>query len=73
MNRKPYSHLEGQRIQTEGPGAGPAVNDDHYLPPRKTVHPTEKEKWLPFFYRSLLWIFVLLVIGLLFWGYQRLY
>ncbi|MGF7030437.1 hypothetical protein J2T17_001342 [Paenibacillus mucilaginosus] len=73
MNRKPYLPAEGQRGQAERPGTGPAVPDDHYLPPRKTVHPTEKEKWLPLFYRSLLWIFVLLVVGLLFWGYQRLY
>ncbi|KPV55496.1 hypothetical protein QJ48_32890 [Paenibacillus sp. A3] len=44
--------------------------DDHYLPPRKTVHPTEKEKWLPYFYRSLLWIFILLVAGLSAWGWK---
>ncbi|MEC0212202.1 hypothetical protein P4H70_24975 [Paenibacillus ehimensis] len=51
------------RVKEEGP-------DDHYLPPRKTVHPTEKEKWLPYFYRSLLWIFILLVAGLSVWGWK---
>lgn len=40
-----------------GTRAGSDVPEDHYLPPRKVVHPTEKEKWLRFFYRSLLWIF----------------
>ncbi|SDC39349.1 hypothetical protein SAMN02799630_00465 [Paenibacillus sp. UNCCL117] len=46
--------------------------EEHYLPPRKSVHPTEKEKWLRIFYRSLLWIFILLVTGLLLWGWKRL-
>ncbi|MED4602475.1 hypothetical protein P9314_17550 [Paenibacillus validus] len=55
-----------------GTRAGSDVPEDHYLPPRKVVHPTEKEKWLRFFYRSLLWIFVLLVAGLLVWGWQRI-
>lgn len=45
--------------------------DETFLPPRKTVHPTEKEKWLPIFYRTLLWLFILLVVGLLVWGWRR--
>ncbi|MEK8127435.1 hypothetical protein WMW72_05855 [Paenibacillus filicis] len=45
---------------------------DTYLPPRRSVHPTERERWLRIFYRSLLWIFILLVIGLLLWGWKRL-
>ncbi|WP_248925388.1 hypothetical protein [Paenibacillus hamazuiensis] len=42
--------------------------DEHFLPPRKAVHPTEKEKWVKIFYRSLLGLFVALVAGLLTWG-----
>lgn len=46
--------------------------DDRFLPPRNTVHPTEKERWLPVFYRTLLWLFILLVVGLLIWGWDYL-
>ncbi|MCZ8512905.1 hypothetical protein O9H85_10840 [Paenibacillus filicis] len=56
--------------QTEGGPAPSAEPDEHYLPPRKTVHPTERERWVRFFYRSLLWIFILLVSGLLLWGWK---
>jgi hypothetical protein len=45
--------------------------DDTFLPPRNRVHPTEKERWLRFFFLSLLWLFILLVVGLLFWGWRR--
>jgi hypothetical protein len=45
--------------------------DDHFLPPRRTVHPTEKAKWIRIFYRTLLWLFVSLVIGLIIWGARR--
>jgi cytoskeletal protein RodZ len=45
--------------------------DETFLPPRHVVHPAEREKWLRFFYLSLLWVFILLVAGLLFWGWQR--
>jgi hypothetical protein len=48
----------------------PGKPNDHYLPPRKTVHPTEKERWLRYFYRSLLWIFIGLVAGLIVWGWR---
>ena len=51
-------------------GPAEAGREEHFLPSRKTVHPTEKERWVRFFYRSLLWIFVLLVAGLLFWGWR---
>jgi type VI protein secretion system component VasF len=44
--------------------------DEHFLPPRKAVHPAEKERWSKLFYRSLLWMFILLVVGLLVWGRQ---
>jgi hypothetical protein len=40
----------------------------HYLPPRKAVHPSEKRKWTAVFYQTLLWLFVLLVVGLTIWG-----
>lgn len=45
--------------------------EETFLPPRKTVHATEKEKWLPIFYRTLLWLFIALVVGLLVWGWRR--
>ncbi|SFK92437.1 hypothetical protein SAMN03159341_102178 [Paenibacillus sp. 1_12] len=45
--------------------------DDTFLPPRKVVHPGESDKWLRIFYLSLLWVFILLVAGLLIWGWQR--
>ncbi|TDF99315.1 hypothetical protein [Paenibacillus piri] len=45
--------------------------EDTFLPPRKTVHPTEKDKWLRIFYRTLLWMFVLLVAGLVVWGWRK--
>lgn len=73
--------MSAKRIQTDRLRAQPTeagtraeadVPEDHYLPPRKAVHPTEKEKWIRIFYRSLLWIFVLLVAGLLVWGWQRI-
>ncbi|MCS7462434.1 hypothetical protein N0M98_20130 [Paenibacillus doosanensis] len=44
--------------------------EEHFLPPRKTVHPTEREKYLPIFYRTLLWLFILLVVSLLVWGWR---
>ncbi|WP_442601135.1 hypothetical protein [Paenibacillus sp. KN14-4R] len=43
-------------------------NDSHFLPPRKQVHPSEKGKWTVIFYRILVGLFVLLVIGLTIWG-----
>ncbi|WP_284640294.1 hypothetical protein [Paenibacillus silviterrae] len=49
---------------------GKGQEDDHFLPPRKTVHPTERERWIRIFYRTLLWLFILLVCGMLFWGWQ---
>ncbi|PZE21974.1 hypothetical protein [Paenibacillus xerothermodurans] len=50
--------------------AAPDEKDDTFLPPRRAVHPTEKETWLRMFYRSLLWLFIMLVTGLLVWGWQ---
>jgi hypothetical protein len=42
--------------------------EDHYLPPRKEVHPSENGKWTRIFYQTLLWLFILLVVGLTIWG-----
>ncbi|MGG1598702.1 hypothetical protein [Paenibacillus naphthalenovorans] len=67
MSRKRQTLLQQERKEPEHTAV--AELDDHYLPPRQTVHPTEKEKWVFIFYRSLLWIFVLLVAGLLIWGW----
>jgi hypothetical protein len=51
---------------------GTLEEDETFLPPRNVVHPAESEKLLRIFYLSLLWIFIFLVAGLLFWGWQRL-
>ncbi|TBL79779.1 hypothetical protein [Paenibacillus thalictri] len=42
--------------------------DEHFLPPRKMVHKAEKERWVKWFYRTLLALFFALVVGLLIWG-----
>ncbi|WP_281886847.1 hypothetical protein [Paenibacillus sp. YYML68] len=63
-----HQHSELQQAASE---TAAAASEELYLPPRKKVHPTEKEKWLPIFYRTLLSIFVLLTIGLLVWGWYR--
>jgi hypothetical protein len=42
--------------------------EDYYLPPRKVVHPSENGKWTHIFYLTLLWLFILLVVGLTVWG-----
>jgi hypothetical protein len=42
--------------------------EDHYLPPRKVIHSSENGKWTRIFYQTVLWLFVLLVIGLTIWG-----
>jgi hypothetical protein len=47
-----------------------AEKDDTYLPPRKTVHPSEKGVWMRRFYLTLLWLFILLTVALLLWGYH---
>jgi hypothetical protein len=43
-------------------------DEDYYLPPRKVVHPSENGKWTHIFYLTLLWLFILLVVGLTVWG-----
>jgi|GEM_PF-3133848 len=48
--------------------SAPEGRDETYLPPRTAVHPTEKGKWTKVFYRTLLWLFISLVIGLTVWG-----
>ncbi|KIL38208.1 hypothetical protein SD70_27970 [Gordoniibacillus kamchatkensis] len=56
---------------TSGPrGAHAQQADDTYLPPRKTVHPSEKGVWTRRFYAALLWLFVTLTAALLIWGYR---
>jgi hypothetical protein len=42
--------------------------DDTYLPPRKVIHPSEQGKWTRIFYLTLLWLFIVLVVGLTVWG-----
>jgi hypothetical protein len=68
-SKQPKQDLSADNIKANG---RVEEVDDTFLPPRNVVHPTEKEKWLRGFYLSLLWLFILLVAGLLFWGWQRL-
>jgi|HigsolmetaGSP12D_1036236.scaffolds.fasta_scaffold00423_15 ferric-dicitrate binding protein FerR (iron transport regulator) len=42
------------------------------LPPRSTVHPSNKRKVTLWFYRVLVALFAVLVAGLIWWG-QRMY
>ncbi|MNI28547.1 hypothetical protein D3C85_1889650 [compost metagenome] len=42
--------------------------EEHYLPPRKVIHPSEKGKYTRIFYQTLLWLFISLVVGLTIWG-----
>jgi uncharacterized integral membrane protein len=42
--------------------------DIYFLPSRKRVHKTEKGKWTIVFYRILLILLILLIIGLGVWG-----
>lgn len=56
-------------VHAAGSGADPEL-DEHFLPPRRTVHPPESEKWVRFLYRPLLWLLVFLVAGLVVWGWQ---
>ncbi|WP_372010976.1 hypothetical protein NBRC13296_09235 [Paenibacillus chitinolyticus] len=42
--------------------------ESHYLPPRSSVHPSERAKVTRWFYRLLLFLFILLVVGLGWWG-----
>ncbi|MEW9699027.1 hypothetical protein [Paenibacillus sp. SI8] len=42
--------------------------DDTYLPPRRAIHPSEQGKWTRIFYLTLLWLFIVLVVGLTIWG-----
>lgn len=44
------------------------TEDDTYLPPRGVVHPSEQGKWTRTFYVTLLWLFIILVVGLTVWG-----
>jgi hypothetical protein len=58
----------------------PAVSDEPFmkdeddseesrkLPPRSLIHPSEKGTWTRRFYRLLLILFVLLLVGLFLWG-----
>jgi hypothetical protein len=43
-------------------------DEEYYLPPRKAVHPSENGKWTRIFYQTLLWLFIMLVLGLTIWG-----
>ncbi|OXM88095.1 hypothetical protein [Paenibacillus rigui] len=64
--------LETRPLETENKqGPVEAEPDELSLPPRKALHSTERERWLRIFYRTLLWLFILLVVGLLVWGWRR--
>lgn len=42
--------------------------DTNKLPPRHVAHPSNRTKLTKLFYNSLIFIFILLVAGLLVWG-----
>lgn len=42
--------------------------DSYFLPSRKQIHKTEKGKWTLIFYRILIVLLILLVVGLVIWG-----
>lgn len=42
--------------------------DSYFLPSRKQIHKMEKGKWTLLFYRILIVLLILLVIGLVVWG-----
>lgn len=42
--------------------------DDRTLPPRKTVHPSNKIRMMRIFYTTLVIMFAALVVGLVVWG-----
>ncbi|MFC0214893.1 hypothetical protein ACFFK0_21015 [Paenibacillus chartarius] len=48
----------------------PEAEEDTYLPPRKTVHPSERLKWTRRFYLTLIWMLVLLTAALFVWGFK---
>ena len=55
-------------MHTAPEGAGQAEEESRYLPPRKVIHPSEKNRWTRVFYQTLFWLFILLVVGLTLWG-----
>lgn len=46
--------------------------NDRFLPPRTYVHPSNKGKLTHWFYGSLLFAFISLLIFLLIWGIQQM-
>jgi hypothetical protein len=44
--------------------------EDFRLPPRRIVHPSDKQKVVKIFYTTLLVMFVLLTAGLIAWGFH---
>ncbi|WP_199614986.1 hypothetical protein [Paenibacillus alkalitolerans] len=57
----PKENLEGFEGQKEEP-----------LPPRRKVHPSNKMQVIRFFYNSLIFLFLILMAGLIIWGNQFL-
>lgn len=71
LSRSNYNQDYREQTNNHKEESADSMQEDTFLPPRKVVHPTEKETWLRIFYRSLLWLFILLVAGLLVWGWRR--
>lgn len=61
--------IDGER--TSGPHRNDETQkDETYLPPRKSVHPSEKGVWTRRFYLALFWLFITLTAALFVWGYH---
>jgi hypothetical protein len=61
-------------FETKAPGAPDKKlqeEEERYLPPRKSVHPSEKGVWARRFYLTLFWLFILLTAGLFAWGWTH--
>jgi len=46
------------------------IDPDDVIPPRKTLHPSNKGKLTRLFVNTLILLFILLVAGLLLWGHN---
>lgn len=46
------------------------IDPDDVMPPRKTLHPSNKGKLTRWFVNTLILLFILLVAGLLLWGHN---
>lgn len=63
---------KGKTMQDEFDAASGEKKEGGPLPPRRKVHPNNKMKMVRMFYNALIFIFLLLMAGLIIWGRQFL-